>query len=272
MTEFPADLVYFLHIPKTAGMSLHEFLVKVGGPDRVPPHMIWDDLLRGTAPITDRTWIVSAHFGGLFPLWLRRWPRIITILREPVSRALSHINHIQRAPGHLLHEASVGLSVEEYCAHPLLRRTVENFQARYLASLRFSEVLLPKGPLDALPQGAISIGFEDALYSLDTTDGLLDTAVRSFELIEAVGLCEAFGASLRLYAKVLGWDGEVEEHRVNRAATGQKTVADLTPGERETLTRLNWIDIQVYKAAREVFRRQCDQHGVAIDDPLRSVA
>lgn len=265
------ELVYFLHIPKTAGTSLHQFLIQVGGPDRVlPPNLIWDHLIRGMVEITDRTRIIGGHFAGLLPLWLRRWPRIITILRDPLARAVSHINHVQRDVAHPLHAASLGLSVEEYCAHPVLRRTVENFQARSLASLRIASILVPKGSPHELPFGTISVGFEDALYALDAADGLRDAAIQALDEIDAVGVCEAFGPSLRLYAKVLGWPGEVEEPRLNPAAAGQKTVAALTDRERDTLIGLNQIDLAVYRHACERFRQLCQRHGVELTEAART--
>src|SRR3954470_13611511 len=101
--EIEDELVYFLHIPKTSGTSLHQSFLRAFGPDATSPHLLFDDLVNGTYRISDRTRIVTGHFGGLLPLWLRRWPRIITLLRDPLARALSHINHVQRDKGHPLH-------------------------------------------------------------------------------------------------------------------------------------------------------------------------
>src|SRR5436305_11580454 len=87
------DLVYFLHIPKTSGSSLWRFLQRAVGPDAATPPLLWRQLVSGQYRIPARTRVITGHFGGLLPLWLRRWPRIITLLREPLARALSHVNH-----------------------------------------------------------------------------------------------------------------------------------------------------------------------------------
>ena len=140
-----SDLVYFLHIPKTSGTSLHYSFLRVYGPEATSS-FLWDDLVNGTYQLSERHRLITGHFGGFLPLWLRRWPRIVTMLRDPLARALSHINHVQREQVHPLHLLSAGLTVEQYCQHPVLRRTVDNFQSRYLASLDFALALMPRPP------------------------------------------------------------------------------------------------------------------------------
>ena len=115
-----SDLVYFLHIPKTSGTSLHQSFLRVYGPEAASPNLLWDDLVNGTYQLSERPRIITGHFGGFLPLWLKRWPRIVTMLRDPLARALSHINHVQRDQEHPLHPLSAGLTVGQYCEHPVL--------------------------------------------------------------------------------------------------------------------------------------------------------
>jgi len=164
-----ATLIYFLHIPKTSGTSLGELFLQVKGPEAVSPPLLWDHLLNGFYRISEKTRIIQGHFGGLLPLWLQRWPRIVTILREPLARALSHINHVQRDPNHPWYAEAANLTVQQYCDHPVFQRSIDNFQARYLASLSFALALLPDSPQrpPAEPLGNVEIAFDDALFSLD---------------------------------------------------------------------------------------------------------
>lgn len=264
----PDELVYFLHIPKTAGTSLLRFISRAVGPDRAV-NVLWDHVVDGTHGITERTRAVSGHLGGLFPLWLRRWPRVITVLRDPVARALSHVNHVQRDAAHPLHARAAGLSVEEYCAHPALRRTVDNFQSRYLASLSFADALLPE-PVAGRPFGVVSVAHENALYALDAGVDLLPAAIRAVDRVDAVGVCEALAPSQQLFARVLGWAAAADEQWENRAAEGQRTLAGLSDRERDTLARLNAIDAEVYRHARARFQQLCRQHGVELSEVTRA--
>ena len=263
----PIEVVYFLHIPKTSGTSLRESLVRVYGPEAAAPNLLWDDLVNGTYHLSERPRLITGHLGGFLPLFLNRWPRIVTMLRDPLARALSHINHVQREQGHPLHPLSAGLTVEQYCEHPVLRKTVDNFQSRYLASLDFALALKPRTPefQDHDPYGSISVSFENAMYSLDKETGLLDGAIRAVNAIDAVGICEAHGTSLRVFGRVLGWDVEAVEVGLNRAA-GQRTLGDLSRAEMKTLTSLNLIDAQVYQHAIGKSYHLCSQHGIEVTE------
>jgi tetratricopeptide (TPR) repeat protein len=252
--EDATPLIYFLHIPKTAGTSFYRFLVSAFGEARVSPQMLWDALpAYSSAAKNWKVW--SGHFGGLLPFILRSWPRIITLLRDPTDRTLSHINHVQRDAGHPLHPYAQGLSILDYCRHPKLRRSVSNYQARFLASLSFALAIF-KTPRDAA-RATSALAFEDALFSLDQQYDLLESAIRAMSEMDMVGIAEAHHRTLKLFARKFNVPAPIEPFYENKAGESQRQRTDLSAEELECIRELTEIDQLVYEHARKRFELDC---------------
>ena len=258
--------VYFLHIPKTAGTSLRGYLEHVFGPEQVSPPLLWDHVVRETPDRMMSRWpVIVGHFGGLLPLWLGRWPRIITMLRDPRARSLSHINHVKRDEQHPLHPVARDLSIIEYCEHPDLRKTISNFQSRYLASLSFSTALTPS-PVESGSTGRpgqVSVKFEDALFALDERFDLAECAIEALHKLAFVGICEEFAMSLNAASRVMGWAPPAPEViRLNRAPSDQAALGSLSSGEIDILASCTRVDQEVYDAAFRIFVDSCRAHDI----------
>lgn len=262
----PEELVYFLHIPKTAGASMHKYLEHAFGPEHVSRPLLWDDIIHEQPDrVRDRWRVIVGHFGGLLPLWLGSWPQVITVLRDPLARALSHINHVKRDELHPLQHLAADLSIVEYCEHPQLSKTINNLQSRYLASLSFSSALAPEPAECGMtrPPGSVSVRFEDALFSLDEGVDLRKCAMEALDKMTFVGICEEFAASLNGMSKVLGWSPPPpKEVRLNQAPSGQDVLDSLSSDEIDALGRCNSVDRAVYDAALRILAEICCSHGI----------
>ena len=94
----PRPRLFFMHLPKTAGMALRLFLGNQYPVDRIMPANDWRELLSVEIADLDRYSLFQGHFScGLMDLLP---PDIapIVFLREPVARTLSHLKHMRRDP------------------------------------------------------------------------------------------------------------------------------------------------------------------------------
>ncbi|WP_183205886.1 hypothetical protein [Aurantimonas endophytica] len=257
--QLPMDgTIYFLHIPKSGGISATRYFEEAAPSEAVCPHKLWDELV-SSGP--DPRWrVYHGHFGGLLPVWLRAWPTTVSLLRDPTSRTFSHIKHVLRTPSHPFHEMAQGLSVAQYCAHPILSRSVENYQARYLSSLALSRELVAQ---ESSAYAAVQLAFENSMYGQDSAADLLETSCKALEALAAVGVTEKHQTSLRLFSKVTGLPEPKADFLANVAPAGQQTSLNLTADDYAAVQSVTEIDRKLYERGLERFARQCLEHGVA---------
>jgi hypothetical protein len=260
------DLIYFLHIPKTSGASFHGFLVDVFGEAYVSPRiLIWDDLA-DFSDVSKKWKVFVGHFGGFLPFMLPSWPRIVTLLRDPVSRTISHINHVQRDARHPLHPYAEHLTVVEYCRHPKLRHTVENYQSRFLASLSIAQAILKVEK--NVVRAPSSLAFEASLYALDRGGDLLESALAIASEIDMVGIAEWHQQTMQLFAGKFNITRPVPEaKRLNEAGNSQRRRETLSPEEIAAIQEITEIDRLVYERAWQQFRAECSRLGISMQDP-----
>lgn len=131
-------MLAFVHIPKTAGTTLHKIIAHQHHPGKVWIHHDTDgELTPGMiAEIRRRkVQVIMGHFSvGIH----RQLPevRYITCLRDPMARLVSHYRHALNDPAHYLHDAVVSqkLDLAGYVASGLSGE-LSNGMTRMLAGL-----------------------------------------------------------------------------------------------------------------------------------------
>ncbi|WP_191083657.1 sulfotransferase family 2 domain-containing protein [Roseococcus microcysteis] len=137
-------IYYFVHIPKTAGTAMwkllgdmfhpfvhfyHLLLAEAGGEAQLAERLAKEpQLLQGKL-------LVCGHFPVTHPL-VRHAPRrkvLLSVLREPVERAVSFYDHVRSRADHPLHERIRDVSFSRALAEfPEFADQVNNYQLRQL--------------------------------------------------------------------------------------------------------------------------------------------
>src|SRR5919106_4488854 len=96
--------LYFLHIPKTAGSTISHYLESHFRPDEVCPAGTWAAFLALPPEHLGRYRFFRGHFDASLLDLLPRRPAVVTMLRDPVERAVSEWMFMRRDQSHPLHD------------------------------------------------------------------------------------------------------------------------------------------------------------------------
>jgi hypothetical protein len=160
--------IYFLHIPKTGGVSICVWLKEQFGEERTCPAYLWDHIVAYEREQLCRFELFCGHFGADLEAFLECQVRMITVLRDPILRTISHYNHVYRDANHPMHDRVAGQSLDQFVRDRQNWPMIENFQARYLvrSPIKFLQF---KACLDrsVTKTNRLSVLSEDARFLFD---------------------------------------------------------------------------------------------------------
>jgi hypothetical protein len=204
--------IVFLHIPKTAGQSVHHFLTHFVAHDKIAPARVNEQLVTMSISEILKFQLFSGHMDWSLLDCLPNPKFTFTVLREPVSRIVSFYLYLLReakalSPEELLLPANAGkqailkLSCDEYfSAGPPSMRTFldnhyDNFYTYYFAGRRFDarQKLLGQQQADKtftsqkiLDMAVENLALLNGVYSVDALH-LLERDIRALTGISSGG-------------------------------------------------------------------------------------
>ena len=250
----------FLHIPKTAGMTLRQIIERnyrranryliplppaafdqgpradgdgnPGDPSRPTPSP--DTEIRKLARLPEERKrnlrIVYGHTVFGVHEVLPGPCAYVTMLREPVGRVLSTYYYLRRRKDLWVHDAAIRLSLDEYAQGPMVQES-GNMQTRIVA-------------------GAFGSAGR-------CTEETLDHAKRNIEeTFAAVGLTERFDESVLLWGKVLGWR---KLHYVSKNVARPRRDSP-SPEAIRAIEDANAFDAELYRFAAARLDEQLQNH------------
>jgi hypothetical protein len=238
-------LLFFLHIPKTAGSTLVEVIKRQYRSNEIYElnNSSFGEELAGL-PESRREEIraIWGHFYFGVHTYIERPSTYVTMLRDPVERVISHYYYVRRDPSHYLYEVAHNLTLEEFVASCGLAEP-NNDQTRLLAGLTSSH-----------REG----------YS---TPEMLPAAKSNLQNhFAVVGLTEEFDKSVIAMSQTLGWRSPYyRKQNVSRQRPKKK---ELPTETIKTIASYNELDADLYEFSKKLLDEQVRSLGAAFEKEL----
>ncbi len=247
----------FLHIPKTAGTTLHQIIDRHYSINRI----YWVHATQVEASIKtfknlpeeqrQQFQLIKGHMGFGLHKFVPHPCTYFTLLRDPVKRIVSHYYHVLRTPTHYLYETvmkhqmdlktfvSSGISLE-----------LDNGQTRMIAA--------------SLGNEEDRIGFGCASREL------LETAKQHLqEHFAVVGLMEEFDRTLLLLKKKLGWSNILYARKnTGKNKTTQKS--EISAEALAAIQQQNALDIELYQFVKQRLQQDILAQDAAFEQELQT--
>ncbi len=232
--------VIFLHLPKTAGKTLNLIIQNQYRPEDIYSLPLNQKKIPGAIetlrelPVKKKKNIrvLKGHMDFGLHTDLPNPATYITILRDPVERAISNYYFVTGDPGHPMHAFTKSKSLAQWAALP--NNNFNNGQIRMLAGIHYKTEPLTRQTL------------EIAKKNLDNH-------------FSVVGLTERFDESVILLKRELGWNWPFY---TRQNVTGKKIARENIPASAiEIIKKLNQLDIELYEHAARLFDEKIRRYG-----------
>jgi len=256
----PRPRIFYLHIPKTAGMALRRFLSNQYPVAQIMPATDWPPFLEIDRGEIDQYRLFQGHFTcGIFDL-LPKDVRPIVFLREPVARTISHLSHLRRDPNfHPAHKLAAGRSLDELVRDDRIMALCSNVQTAQLSNDIPGESFLA-GFHFAQARGQVP---DPDAYVLPPDLAKAEHALAQFQFI---GFVESLQEDVLLLSIALGLHPPAVIPKSNEDPEGEVDISRLEPETLAILRERNALDIALYETARRHLRFTRSRVGAVLLD------
>jgi len=247
------DILYFLHIPKAAGMTFASIVEEHFDHESIFPGNLWDQLMPKLPINFSKYRLIRGHFGyGIRQLFPKK-PVYVTMLRNPIERCISWYeftcNEAEKYGDVRTFSFDKTYTLSEVIINEIHKRKrpeFKNFQTRLLSKdlpPSFSNIKPNKQHHESLKQSWSS-------SPVDSSD--LEIAKQHLSEFPFFGLAERFEDSILLLCYTFCW--RPIRKIVKRNITENRHTAEYFPKETiDTLVNLNKLDANLYNFAQELF-------------------
>jgi hypothetical protein len=241
-------LLYFLHIPKTAGTSLNNILKSKFETQKVYPFATYHQVFTNSKLDLDSYDIIAGHFTMSFIQNLKSTPNIITVFRNPISRVVSAYNHFMREP-----EANFEFNYFKKCN---IKKALQTypwlFSNQQVKHLGWNQNIL------TVPKYKIPIPFSienwKEFHGNIKINEIYKKACENLEKLFLFGFTDRIDEFINNLFIKMNWELPFEIPSKNKAKDNQITETDLSPDIIEIIEKLNEHDIKLYQHARKRYK------------------
>jgi hypothetical protein len=241
--------LFFMHIPKTAGMSMRLYLSEQYRPDEICKAERWQDFLGHEQDLRSFR-LVRGHFRYNLRDLVAEDARMLVVMREPLRRTVSALRHLRRDPNfHQSYAMAKDLTLPDMIRHPEIMSYQRDVQARFLCASR--------------PAAAVSAWLEEQQSRNRDADAgdpekppEFQLAADRLETIDFVGLTEDLGALLATMAEQMNYHPPLYFPFINENPARIDPLDGLAEEELQIVREHNKIDLQLYDFAKALIARR----------------
>jgi len=245
------DILYFLHIPKTAGTTLITLLDMYFDSGSILKLHEWQELLPLMPIDFSKIRFIRGHFGYSIFRILPKKPVCITMLRNPIDLVISSYKMVVRQPKESeMYSVSTTQSISELITDPH-RGALTNRQAHHIVA-DLDVMSMTKG----LSKEELKNYFphhQKEFYLLEMSEQKLFEVAKNriSEDFGFLGLVEKMEESLFLLHYTFGWKPVQNKLRENVAPQNQD--AEISRDAMEKLMEMTKVDRKMYDFAGKLF-------------------
>lgn len=241
--------LYFLHIPKTAGTTFTAILHNQFNPNEICPATRWYSVLEIPSEALSQYHVIAGHMTYSLHRVIQKRLIYITMLRDPIERAISYYEQVRRMQPHYPYKKfyTQNMSLEDFIVDPEI-----NFATTNAAVMMIGE----NYSLEQVRNLFAIRNYDDDFTPPPTpTREFLERAKQRLEEFAFVGLAERFADSINLLTYTFAWHPIGATQELNKSR-GRIKREDLPQRTIDAIIEQNQLDIELYEFAKALFERR----------------
>lgn len=245
-------MIYFSHIPKTAGTTLRYILSQYFEDTKIFRAQLWNDLPDPGRIEWNSYDLVTGHFGHALVDYLPTEVKTITLLRNPIERTISQYHHVI-SDEHYVHR--VGNRVIKDIGNGEISGMLEDKECReYFSNIQAKFITLSCQPST---NKGVSFGEWEEVRTVSQSHNTVELAKSRLKDYYHVGVQEFFEQSYLLLCYKANFHPYYDGER-RMVFSARPVIESFSVELIDELEKINNVDIQLYNYAIDLFKKEYD--------------